>query len=489
MKKIILLNITALSLFTNSCTLGPVFKGVETKADQQETFLNVSPSYQAQYSMKNWWLSINDPLLEAYIKQLLDENLDLKEAAERVIQARENLAIQRGGKMHEISADISGNRSFTPTSANNFLPQSSKKRFFNNSNTADINVSWQLDFFGKMKRTIEARESEFSATIHDREALIHSLIAELVNVRVAIASNNNSLELAKENAKNRQKVYDLVQKRYKLGVKNTYLSDVYLAEDDYNTAQGEVHEFERLLAADIYNFDILLGQAPGTTTALSSSFPLLPPPIDIPIALPANLLDRRPDLRAAKLRVKAANANIGVAIADLYPSLSIGASLGFAQGNNGSLVGGVDQIAGSLFGSITTKLFQGGALRANIRLQKSEVRELAANYSNLVLNAMREVETALKSEQEISKKLGNIRKSVIALQDAESLSEVRYLSGIMTLNEFLNIKQKRYLAEKSWIAIQQQQWNNRLELYLALGGDWLDDKSKASLKKNLIYHF
>jgi NodT family efflux transporter outer membrane factor (OMF) lipoprotein len=489
MKKIILLNITALSLFTHSCTLGPNFKAVETKADTQEKFLNISDDYQAQYSMKNWWDGINDPLLKTYIDQLLDENLDLKEAAERIIQARENLAIQRGGRMPEISADLSGNRSFTPTSANNFLPQTSKKRFFNNSNTADLNVSWQLDFFGKMKRTIEAGESEFSATIHDRDALIHSLIAELVNLRVAIASNNNSLELAKDNAKNRQKVYDLVQKRYQLGAKNTYLSDVYLAEEDYNLAQGEVHEFERLLAADIYNFDILLGQVPGTTTPLSSTFALLPPPVDIPIGLPANLLDRRPDLRAAQLRVKAANANIGVAIADLYPSLSLGASLGFAQGNSGSLFGGIDQIAGSLFGSITTKLFQGGTLRANIRLQKSEVRELTANYSKLVLNALREVETALKAEQELGQKLDTIRRSVIALQDAESLSETRYLTGIMTLNEFLNMKQKRYLAEKNWITIQQQQWNNRLELYLALGGDWLDEKSKESLKKKLIYHF
>lgn len=488
MKKTILLHITIIALFTNGCTLGPKFKGVETKADQQKKFLNIASNYQAQYSMKNWWDSINDPLLATYIEQLLNENLDLQEAAERVIQARENLVIQRGGRLPEISLDIDGNRSFTPTSANNFLPSSSKKRFFNNSNNADINVSWQLDFFGKIKKTIEAKEAEFSATIHDREALVHSLIAELVNLRVAIASNNNSLELAKENAKNRKKVYDLVQKRYKLGVKNTYLSDVYLAENDYNSAQGEVHEFERLLAADIYNFDILLGQAPGTTTPLSSTFPLLAPPIDIPVDLPANLLDRRPDLRAAKLRVKAANANIGIAIADLYPSLNIGASIGFAQGNSGSLFA-ADQIAGSLLGSVTTKLFQGGALRANIRLQESEVRELAANYSNLVLNALREVETGLKSEQELGKKLGTIRKSVIALQDAESLSEVRYLEGILTLNEFLNIKQKRYLAEKSWIAIQQQQWSNRLGLYLALGGDWLDDKSKKSLKKKLIYHF
>jgi len=214
-----------------------------------------------------------------------------------------------------------------------------------------------------------------------------------------------------------------------------------------------------------------LGQAPGTLNPIASDFPMIAPPVDVPICLPADLLDRRPDLRAAELRVKAANADIGVAIADLYPSLSLGGSIGFNGSDTNNLFN-ADRLAGAILASVTARIFEGGALRANIDLQKSEARELAAGYTEDVLNAMREVETSLKAERELAAEIKQAMISEDALRKAEDITNKRYIRGIESLNDYLDAQQEYYAAQQNLISVQAQKWNTRTALYLALGGDW-----------------
>jgi outer membrane protein TolC len=154
------------------------------------------------------------------------------------------------------------------------------------------------------------------------------LVAELFNRRVGIAVNQRLLALAQENATNRQTLYDLVKHRYELGTPGSTLSDVYLAEDNFTSVQAEVAEFQRLLTDEVYRFDVLLGRPPGSIHLNHASFPLLSASPDAPSLIPAALLDRRPDLRASELRVQAANANVSVAVSDLYPQFHIGGSIG-----------------------------------------------------------------------------------------------------------------------------------------------------------------
>jgi outer membrane protein TolC len=188
--------------------------------------------------------------------------------------------------------------------------------------------------------------------------------------------------------------------------------------------------------------------------------------------LPVDLLDRRPDLRASELRLAAADAEIGVAMADLYPGLTLGGNIGVSGNQAGNLFS-ADQLAGSLLLTITSRLFEGGALRANIRLQESEARELSARYAGNVLGALREVETALKAEQELEKEMDSLQQSLQAVRKAESISLTRYQEGIESLRAYLEIQQRRYLVEQSWLRLLQEKWNNRITLYLALGGDWV----------------
>ncbi len=475
----------ALALFVSACTVGPDFVKPNTPANNSTGFMNElhqdasSQSAVKQGTINRWWERIDDPLLASYVEQLLRQNLALKEAGERVVQARERANIARGNNKPSLNVDGTASRSFSPS--NTSLFPGGNKRIYTTTYGAELNAAWQIDLFGKIRRAVEASDANFKASVYDRHALTHALIAELFNRRVAIAVNQNLLALAQKNAKNRADILKLVRRRYNLGVRQTALADVYLAQENSTNVLADTHQFERLLADQVYQLDVLLGQVPGTTKPQDAHFPLLAPPLDVPLCLPADLLDRRPDLKASELRLKAANADIGVAIADLYPSLSLGASLGFSS-NKTSRLFTSDQLAGSILSSLTTRLFEGGKLRANIRLQKSKLRGLIAGYSQDILNAMREVETALKSEQALGLELTSTQLSVEALRKAEQLSQERYLRGILTLKEYLDIQQRRYIAEQGLLAIQQIKWNTRVSLYMALGGDWLQDEANVDAK-------
>ncbi|MEO0446473.1 MAG: TolC family protein, partial [Verrucomicrobiota bacterium] len=203
-----------------------------------------------------------------------------------------------------------------------------------------------------------------------------------------------------------------------------------------------------------------------------------------PETLPIALLDSRPDLEAAELRLRAANADIGVAVADLYPNVSLSGGIGFTSSIAEDLFD-ADRLSGSLVGSIVQRIFEGGALRANIRLQEAELEGLARNYASLVLTALQEVESALQGESKLREQLLRQGQSVRALKQAEELSRERYLDGLLSLQDFLDTQQRRYAAEQSWLLTHQTYWNNRVNLYLALGGEYAGGSVRQeSRKKN-----
>lgn len=452
------------------CAVGPDFVRPLTFLKSDQHFLNTPlKNTDDQNAINRWWERIEDPLLQAYIDNLLKSNLDIKQATERMIQSRETANITSGAFFPTLGVDSSAGRSFS----NPNVPLNDNRNYSSSFN-AGLNTSWQIDLFGKIRRQQEAANANFQASIYDRQALIHALIADVLNRRVAISVLKEQRILAEKNTNNREKLYAIVDNRYDMGARQTSATDVLLAEENFKSVKADIHLFNRQIAENVYALDVLLGQIPGTSQPQEHGFPLIPDPFDIPTCLPADLLDRRPDLRASELRLKAANANIGVAVADLYPSLNLSGSLGFNSNETNNLFS-AQQLAGSLLSSLTARLFEGGSLRANIRLRESEAREQTALYSQTILNALAEVETTLKNEEEIIEELKSQEDSVIALRKAENIAQQRYIRGIIPLRELLDIQQPLYLAEQSLLSLQQSMWNNRVALYLALGGDWLGE--------------
>jgi NodT family efflux transporter outer membrane factor (OMF) lipoprotein len=476
-----LIGFTAVIL--SACSPTPQIVKTENPLARQEPFLNDPQQIQVNQVMARWWERLEDPVLNDYIETLLANNLSLREASERVIQATERANIQRGGLFPGIAANAQARRSFTPT--NSFATQSlgvfdTDRRVYNTNLNAELAVSWQADLFGRIRESVKAAEVGMIASQYDREALLHSLLADLVNRRVAVAVTSRLLALAREVGNNQQGIYDLVKRRYDLGTATTRLSDVYLSEENLRTVQTDISLFERQLVAEQYRLDILLGQVPGSTSPSVEGFSLLPPSRDVASCLPIDLLDRRPDLRASGLRVLAAESEISVAMADLYPGLNLGATIGVTGDRAGDLFSS-EQLAGSILASITSRLFEGGRLRANIRLQEAEARELSSRYAANALDALREVETALYAEQALQRELAVQEQSLVAIRNAEELSLSRYRQGIEPLRDYLDIQRRRYLIEQTWLRLLQDTWSNRILLYLSLGGDWFDEQGTGNI--------
>ncbi|MFT5702858.1 MAG: NodT family efflux transporter outer membrane factor (OMF) lipoprotein [Rickettsiales bacterium] len=479
MQRIILLSITSLTLigFLSSCKVGPEYQRPEIDFSEQKLFVveNLEENLGAKENQKNskdislWWKRIEDPTLDKYVDQLLKDNLSIKAAAQRIIQSQENVKIQQGGLFPTLSVAGSGGRNFFQ---NPFQGQGAAV----NNYSADLKTSWEIDLFGKIRKSIESKSAEFEATKFDKIALEQSLIAQLVKLRISIAINNALVDLAKSNIDNQKRIYDLVKYRYDVGAKSSSLLDVYLAENSYNSVKSDIHIHERILLESLYKFDILLGKPPGSTKIDSKSFPLIAPPNDVNLCFPASLIDRRPDIRSSELKLISSNADIGIAIADLYPDLSISGSVGLNSNSLNNFFSSQNLVE-SLIGNITNKIFQGGALKANIKLKESRAKELAFDYSQDILQAFFEVENALANEREITLEIAKKQKSVNALQKAEKISYSYYSQGIESLQSYLEVQLRRYKSEQNLLNSDENKWNNRIDLYLALGGDWFDEEN------------
>ena len=419
-------------------------------------------------STLRWWESINDPLLNSYIENMLSDNLSLKEAEERIVQAREVVSMRNGARVPTLDIELEHSKSSTPANLSVSSSRTETERW-----NSGVQVSWQVDLFGRLRKDARASGYRLAAMHSDKEALEHLLIAEVLTRRVAIAINARLLKLSEENLSAKQSIYDLVKRRYDYGTGDGTLYNVYLAEENYLAVYGDIHNFRRQLTEEMYKLDVLLGKPPGSTERDIDNFPLLPPPSGALVCAPASLLDRRPDLQAAEFRITASQADVDVAIASLYPNLTLGASLGYSNDELSGLISG-RQFASSLLSQITMPLFRGGVLRSEVRRKNAVVREMAAGYSAMVLNAMREVETALVAEQELSKELVHREKAVNALKHAEVLSETRYKEGLLSLRDVLENKRARYVSEQRWLQTQHARWLSRISLHLALGGRWLD---------------
>lgn len=468
------------ALCTSSCTLAPDYERPSTIIGEMQHFLNADTNTMPEADtmvMTAWWQHVDDPELQKQVNALLTENINLQAASARIVQAQAQAGISYGGLLPSFSVDAGRSRVATAdsqarTGAFDISGLSGGRDYFSVYN-AGATVSWQLDIFGKIRSGLNAAEATLSATEAEKEALTHSLIAELIRSRVAIAALKYRLQLAEKVVESRQQTLSSVEIRYKRGAASAGATDVYLARENLLSAEAEIPGLRAQLTDALYAVDVLLGKAPGTASSKDAYFPMLPPPRKIITPLPVALLDRRPDLRSAELRVVAANARIGVAIADLYPDLTLGAQAG-TQANTLSNLWLADRLAGSIVSTVAATLFQGGSLRATIDLREAEAKEQAALYAGEVLEAVREVESALQQEEQLHQQLALRIDNVEAAVAAENSARDRYFRGIVPLLQLLETERRRAAAEQNLVLTQQQLWNNRIALYLALGGDWIE---------------
>ncbi|MHC4113898.1 MAG: efflux transporter outer membrane subunit [Planctomycetota bacterium] len=462
-----ILTASVVCMMVCGCMVGPEFKRPVTLAETAKKYVYADEAFgdaNGSGSISRWWERFGDSTTSELVHQALSNNNDLQAAAARVLQA-EALLTEAGGKLlPEVSYNFNRSRS---KSSFNF----GGGRFSNISTTfsQDFSISYVADLFGKLKHQQRAVWADLLAARANEQALVHAIISNVVKARAEIATIQRSLRIASSNTDNWEKNLEIIERRYSRGLIGPV--DVRLARENLEASKATEILIELSLAKAENALDVLLGCAPGSRKALCQSLPELPNLTPLPVGLPAWLLDRRPDVRAAEFALESSSEQIGVSIAQLYPDVTLSAAVGRGADRWRDIWKDETEIYSAVF-RIAQPIFKGGQLRARVKAARARYSELAANYAKTVLKAMQEVEDALVNEKFLQRRLKALQLRLDEAVEAEKLANDRYTRGVEKLIMVLETERRRRIAENELNNVKGRLWTGRVNLFLALGGDW-----------------
>jgi len=481
MYKKLLLVLSAAVIAVSGCMVGPDYARPETPADAIKGY-STTPSQWADANQIDpslqWWKTFDDPVIDKYVQKALSGNYDLKAAAARVLESEALLAQSHGRRLPEV--DYSWNRSRSRISFAS--PFGDRMGFINETYAHDVSINYMVDFFGKLKRLERASFADLMATEANRTALVHSIVAQVVRARVRVATQQRLLATSQANIKSRENTLKVVQRRYNSGL--TSPLDVYQAKENLATAKSAEPIIQESLLLAQHSLEVLIGAAPGSTEIVKDTLPELPDLTAVPVGLPASLLDRRPDLRAAEFQIKAANERIGASIAQMYPDLTL-TGIGGYQADHFKDLFNIENQVYSFIMRVAAPIYKGGRLKAQVKAARARTQQAAANYSSLVLKALQEVEGSLVSQQYLALSAVNQKERLAEALKGEKLANQRYSQGLEILLVVLDTERRRRTAEDQYIQTKAQLYNARINLFLALGGDWKIDQKTADEDSNV----
>ncbi len=451
------------------CMVGPDYSRPETAADTSDSYFYTGihdRDVNDFNDIDQWWQRFGDPTTTLLVRETLENNYSLKAAAARVLQSQAALVEARGRQLPDVSYNLNrdrSKRSFNFGGAGRFSVMSTTW-------SQDISVTYMLDFFGKLRRTERAAWADMLAAEASEQVLVNSLIATVINARVNIATLQRRLAIARANTESRRQTLEIVERRYGQGLVGPV--DIRLARENLASSQAFEPVIELSLITARHALDVLLARRPGSSEELPQTLADLPDLEPAPVGLPASLLDRRPDVIAAEFSLRAANERIGVSIAQLYPDLTLTGSYGFSGDIIEDIFQQDETEMYSLISRLAQPIFKGGQIRAQIDAAEARFAELAANYAETVLTAMREVEDALISERMLQTQFEYTRIRLREANAAESLSKERYQRGVEGILAVLESERRGRMAEEELAVLMGQLWTTRVNLFLALGGDW-----------------
>jgi len=463
MKKTALLGIVAALSLMPGCLMGPKYKRPSVDVPQQ--YRAPAPEQAAQASSlgnEQWWQVYQDPVLTQLIHTALAQNYDVRIAAARVLEAQAQVGITRANQLPSanVGADITsqGNAKVT-----NLFPA-----YQVDAGQLNLSVIWNLDFWGKYRRQTEAARAQLLATEWGQRAIISSLVANVATAYFQLRALDSELEISKSTLASRQQSLQLTQLLESHGGASGL--DVSQADQLVYTASETIPDLERQIQQQENLLSVLLGENPRSIPrgrALTEQ----PVPQNIPAGLPSELLERRPDVRQAEEDVVAANAQIGVAKAAFFPNLSLTGQGGLESNALHQFISQPSEIWSGAF-SVSQPVFQGGALRSQLRLARANWQETAFSYQQTVQNALEQVSNSVVASQKDREFREQQELLTQAAQRTDQLSEVLYKNGGASYLQVLTSETNYFSAELNLV---QGQLNERLalvQLYQALGGGW-----------------
>ncbi len=417
--------------------------------------------------MSNWWRVFNDPVLDGLITKAYEQNLTLREAGFRVLEARAQLGIAVG-QFFPQTQDAFGSYSRNATSLANantgFLPN----QFYDQWNIG-FNLAWELDFWGRFRRAIEAADADLDASVESYDDVLVTLLGDVAATYVRMRVLEAELQLVRGNVALQQQTLSFASARFRGG--NASELDVDQAKSNLAQTEALVPQFEIQLRQANNGLCILLGIPPDDLRVMLGAKDIPTAPVDVTTGVPAELLARRPDVRRAERVVAGQSARVGVATSELYPHISI-------NGNIGSSAQSVsDLFTSPALNGFASPAFQWnvlnyGRLLNNIRLQDARLQELIVTYQNTVLNASREVENGLVTFLRSQQRADSLAASVTAAQRAVDISLAQYRGGIVDFNRVALLEQNLVQQQDLQAQAQGAIALGLIDVYRALGGGW-----------------
>ncbi|HOC41524.1 MAG TPA: efflux transporter outer membrane subunit [Thermoanaerobaculales bacterium] len=459
-----------------ACTLGPDYQRppIATPEGWRQ-----AAAAEASIANLPWWELFQDEQLQSLIRTALAENRDLKIAIERIEEARATYGYSRADLYPKIDASATaGSLQFSGGSLTH-TPEggvdTSMERY-----GLDVGLSWELDFFGRIRRANEAELANLLATEEARRAVAIAVVANVARAYVELRDLDWRLEITRRTLESRREYLGLARDRFEGGL--TPELDSRQAEAEMYRVQSYVFQLEGLVAQKENEISYLLGRNPSAVPR-GRAVGAQPIPPEVPAGLPAALLERRPDVRQAEEQLISANARIGEARAMLYPQIALTGTYGFASTDLSELLDGSSE-SWNIFAGLLQPIFQGGKNRRRVEVRESQQRQAVYAYERTVLQALREVEDALIGLQKAGEQRGSQAERVVAERKVLELSELRYRGGVTDYLEVLDAQRSLFNAEIDEVSSISAHVGSLIQLYKALGGGWPVGATAAEQDQN-----
>jgi multidrug efflux system outer membrane protein len=460
----------AAAVLLSGCAVGPNYKRPEVPVPVQfRTPEQLSEREAASLADLKWFEVFHDEALQELIRGALQQNYDLRDAFTRVEQARANLGVTRANQLPQLSA--SGSLEATRISRNGSLPIPSAipvKQDINFGQAGLNLLSFELDIWGRLRRAIEAARASLLSAQENRKAVITTVVSDVASDYLHLRELDHELEISQRTLENREAFLKLTQDRQRGGVAT--LLDLRQAEQLVETAAARIPTIQQQIEQMENAISLLLAENPRSIVRGRSFLEQDLPP-DVPFGMPSNLLERRPDIRAAEQALVAANANIGVAKAAYFPQISLSGLIGGQSSQLTSLFSGPNG-NWTFAPQITQPIFAGGRIKSNVRLAEAQRNQAEVAYEKAIQTAFREVSDALIAHQRTHQSRHEQEKLVSALEDRKRLAYVRYRGGVDTQLNALDADRDLFAAELTLAQTRYSELLSVVQLYKALGGGW-----------------
>jgi NodT family efflux transporter outer membrane factor (OMF) lipoprotein len=479
MKNWIRLGPLALAAALAGCSVGPDYLTpatllpVEYLPQARENAAQLASA--ASLDLTRWWRTLHDRELDSLVERARDSNLDLAIALDRLQEARTQIAIATSAALPVVGATAGGGGGTGSDETKGRVSQALRSGE-NAQNLASINeaggldAAWELDLMGKFRREIEAETADAEALNDARNWALVTVAADVARCYLDMRAEQRQLVVLGQNIDAARGNVDLAQGRLNRGLTNAI--DVSLAQRQLATLQADLAPLSAQIDASRHAIAVLLGRFPedlAVELAKPGAIPALP--ARMPVGQPGDLLRRRPDIREAERRLAAANARIGVATADLFPTVALSGAVGGQGGPRSSATVPITWI-GSLGPSFYMPVLDFGALDAQIEIADLQTHQALVAYKQAILVAVRQVDDAGTSYRAQLQRLKSLDLALVAARQATELATQRYDRGLTDFLNVLDAERQQFDLEARHVATRQKAAEDLVALYKALGGGW-----------------